>query len=134
MECLSQEPVLFEDVLCQMHDMVQPAAEGVFTMQDLKRQKGLAGILFNILFNLNKFIAFETRDPFVVRQVCNPSKIAMLLVLSLPLKQQEQVEETVLTTCKEEVGLPAGTRGCVAHGLGSLRTGRICPPGDGGGG
>ena len=71
MECLSQEPVLFEDVLCQMHDMVQPAAEGVFTMQDLKRQKGLAGILFNILFNLNKFIAFETRDPFVVRQVCH---------------------------------------------------------------
>ena len=70
MECLSQEPVLFEDVLCQMHDMVQPSAEGIFTMQDLKRQKGLAGILFNILFNLNKFIAFETRDPFVVRQVC----------------------------------------------------------------
>jgi serine/threonine-protein phosphatase 2A regulatory subunit B'' len=69
MECLSQEPVLFEDVLCQMHDMVQPEAEGVFTLQDLKRQKCLAGILFNILFNLNKFIAFETRDPFVVRQV-----------------------------------------------------------------
>jgi len=69
MECLSQEPVLFEDVLCQIHDMVQPSVEGVFTLQDLKRQKSLAGILFNILFNLNKFIAFETRDPFVVRQV-----------------------------------------------------------------
>ena len=69
MECLSQEPVLFEDVLCQIHDMVQPAVEGMFTLQDLKRQKSLAGILFNILFNLNKFIAFETRDPFVVRQV-----------------------------------------------------------------
>ncbi|CAK0763377.1 hypothetical protein CVIRNUC_003051 [Coccomyxa viridis] len=68
MECLSQEPVLFEDVLCQIHDMVQPAVEGMFTLQDLKRQKSLAGILFNILFNLNKFIAFETRDPFVVRQ------------------------------------------------------------------
>ena len=27
----------------------------------------LAGTLFNVLFNLNKFIAFETRDPFVVR-------------------------------------------------------------------
>ena len=73
MECLSQEPVLFEDVLCQIHDMVQPAVEGMFTLQDLKRQKSLAGILFNILFNLNKFIAFETRDPFVVRQV-DPQK------------------------------------------------------------
>ena len=69
MECMSQEPVLFEDVLCQMHDMIQPAQEGVFTLQDLKRAKSLSGTLFNILFNLQKFIAFETRDPFVVRQV-----------------------------------------------------------------
>ena len=68
MECLSQEPVLFEDVLCQMHDMLAPAREGVFTLRDLKRHRSLAGTLFNILFNLNKFIAFETRDPFLVRQ------------------------------------------------------------------
>jgi len=68
MECLSQEPVLFEDVLCQMTDMMAPEKEGVFTMRDLKKQQKLAGTLFNILFNLNKFIAFETRDPFLVRQ------------------------------------------------------------------
>ena len=81
MECLSQEPVLFEDVLCQIHDMVQPAVEGIFTLQDLKRQKSLAGILFNILFNLNKFIAFETRDPFVVRQVrCGASPASSLTI------------------------------------------------------
>ena len=86
MECLSQEPVLFEDVLCQIHDMVQPAEEGIFTLQDLKRQKSLAGILFNILFNLNKFIAFETRDPFVVRQVRNHHLIASsLLCMPLPV-------------------------------------------------
>ena len=69
MECLSQEPVLFEDVLCQMHDMIQPAKEGCFTLTDLKRHKPLAGTLFNMLFNLHKFIAFETRDPFLARQV-----------------------------------------------------------------
>ena len=69
MECLAQEPVLFEDVLCQMHDMIQPAHEGVFSLTDLKRSKSLSGTLFNILFNLNKFVAFETRDPFLVRQV-----------------------------------------------------------------
>ena len=68
MECLAQEPVLFEDVLCQLHDMIQPAREGSFTLHDLKRARGLAGTLFNILFNLNKFIAFETRDPFIIRQ------------------------------------------------------------------
>ena len=69
MECLSQEPVLFEDVLCQMHDMIQPAKEGCFTLADLKRHKVLAGTLFNMLFNLHKFIAFEPRDPFLARQV-----------------------------------------------------------------
>eukprot|EP00873_Tetraselmis_striata_P007413 jgi/Tetstr1/427677/TSEL_017802.t1 len=68
MECLSQEPVLFEDVLCQMTDMIAPAKEGVFTRRDLKQQQKQAGTLFNILFNLNKFIAFETRDPFLARQ------------------------------------------------------------------
>ena len=41
----------------------------MFTLLDLKRARPLAGTLFNVLFNLNKFIAFETRDPFVVRQV-----------------------------------------------------------------
>ena len=34
---------------------------------DLRRCK-LAGNFFNVLFNLNKFIAFETRDPFLIRQ------------------------------------------------------------------
>ncbi|KAK3269386.1 hypothetical protein CYMTET_22170 [Cymbomonas tetramitiformis] len=67
MECLSQEPVLFEDILCQMSDMIKPKVEGIFTLQDLKACK-LSGNFFNILFNLNKFIAFETRDPFLIRQ------------------------------------------------------------------
>lgn len=69
MESLNQESVAFEDVLCQMHDMIQPAQEGCFTLRDLKRNRALSGTLFNILFNLNKFVAFETRDPFLVRQV-----------------------------------------------------------------
>lgn len=63
-----QEPVLFEDILCQLHDMVKPAHQSRFHLSDLKGCK-LAGNFFNILFNLNKFIAFETRDPFVIRQV-----------------------------------------------------------------
>ncbi|GAB4813663.1 hypothetical protein N2152v2_000709 [Parachlorella kessleri] len=68
MECLSQESVSFADVLSQMTDMLQPQDPGCFTLMDLKRSRALAGTLFNVLFNLNKFIAFETRDPFVVRQ------------------------------------------------------------------
>ncbi|CAO2833167.1 unnamed protein product [Amaranthus hypochondriacus] len=67
MECMAQEPVLFEDILCQIIDMIGPENECYFTIQDLKGSK-LSGSVFNILFNLNKFMAFETRDPFLIRQ------------------------------------------------------------------
>ncbi|PIA36337.1 hypothetical protein AQUCO_03400319v1 [Aquilegia coerulea] len=67
MECMAQEPVLFEDILCQMIDMVGPESEGCLTLRDFKGCK-LSGNVFNILFNLNKFMAFETRDPFLIRQ------------------------------------------------------------------
>ncbi|GLT99343.1 hypothetical protein SLE2022_167860 [Rubroshorea leprosula] len=67
MECMAQEPVLFEDILCQIIDMICPENEGFITLRDLKGCK-LSGHVFNILFNLNKFIAFENRDPFLIRQ------------------------------------------------------------------
>ncbi|KAF5736743.1 serine/threonine protein phosphatase 2A regulatory subunit B''beta-like [Tripterygium wilfordii] len=67
MECMNQEPVLFEDILCQIIDMIGPENEGYITLRDLKGCK-LSGNVFNILFNLNKFIAFESRDPFLIRQ------------------------------------------------------------------
>ena len=67
MECLNQEPVVWEDVLCQMSDMLCCETDGVVTMRDLRRCK-LAGNFFNVLFNLNKFIAFESRDPFSIRR------------------------------------------------------------------
>ncbi|GLT42295.1 hypothetical protein SLA2020_163040 [Shorea laevis] len=67
MECIALEPVLFEDVLCQIVDMIAPKREDYITLRDLKGCK-LSGNVFNILFNLNKFMAFETRDPFLIRQ------------------------------------------------------------------
>uniref|UniRef100_A0A2C9W9J5 EF-hand domain-containing protein n=1 Tax=Manihot esculenta TaxID=3983 RepID=A0A2C9W9J5_MANES len=67
MECMAQEPVLFEDILCQIFDMIGPENEGYVTLRDVKSSK-LSGHVFNILFNLNKFIAFESRDAFLIRQ------------------------------------------------------------------
>ncbi|KAK9732910.1 hypothetical protein RND81_04G031400 [Saponaria officinalis] len=67
MECMAQEPVLFEDILCQIIDMIKPENDSYVTLRDLKGSK-LSGSIFNILFNLNKFMAFETRDPFLIRQ------------------------------------------------------------------
>ncbi|MBA0856930.1 hypothetical protein Goshw_005015, partial [Gossypium schwendimanii] len=61
MECMAQETILFED------------KEDYISLRDMKSCK-LSGHVFNILFNLNKFIAFETRDPFLTRQECeNPT-------------------------------------------------------------
>ncbi|KAK8545483.1 hypothetical protein V6N12_026317 [Hibiscus sabdariffa] len=67
MECMAQEPVLFEDILCQMIDMIKLENESYIMLRDLKGSK-LSGNVFNILFNLNKFMAFESRDPFLIRQ------------------------------------------------------------------
>lgn len=67
MECMAQETVLFEDILCQIVDMIQPEREDYITLRDLKGCK-LSGNVFNMLFNLNKFMAFETRDPFLIHQ------------------------------------------------------------------
>ncbi|KAB2067670.1 hypothetical protein ES319_A09G244200v1 [Gossypium barbadense] len=67
MECMAQETVLFEDILCQIVDMIRPEKEDYISLRDMKSCK-LSGHVFNILFNLNKFIAFETRDPFLIRQ------------------------------------------------------------------
>ncbi|KAL5561937.1 hypothetical protein UlMin_031684 [Ulmus minor] len=67
MECMAQEAVLFEDILCQIVDMIAPEKEGCITLKDIKQCK-LSGNVFNILFNLNKFFAFESRDPFLIRQ------------------------------------------------------------------
>lgn len=67
LEGLSQEPVLFEDVLCQLHDMLQPGREGCYTLADIKRTRPQGSLLFNTLFNLHKFMAYENRDPFALR-------------------------------------------------------------------
>ncbi|KAF1326749.1 Serine threonine-protein phosphatase 2a regulatory subunit b subunit, partial [Globisporangium splendens] len=70
MECLGHEVVPFEDVLCQMSDLLHPAVEGEFYHKDFIREDKIrvSGVFFNVLFNLSKFIEFEQRDPFLLRQ------------------------------------------------------------------
>ncbi|GFR42212.1 hypothetical protein Agub_g3103 [Astrephomene gubernaculifera] len=67
LEGWNQEVVQFEDLLCQLHDMLAPAVEGQFTLRDLKRQKPHSGLFFSALFSLHKFVSFENRDPFAQR-------------------------------------------------------------------
>mmetsp|Transcript_16578 Transcript_16578/g.42962 ORF Transcript_16578/g.42962 Transcript_16578/m.42962 type:complete len:733 (-) Transcript_16578:167-2365(-) len=68
MRCMGQEPVELPDIVCQMFDLVQPpvAARG-FSLPDLRKCK-LAGRLFDVLFNLNKFVSWEAKDPHTIRE------------------------------------------------------------------
>ncbi|EEY68876.1 uncharacterized protein PITG_18973 [Phytophthora infestans T30-4] len=70
MECLGHEVVPFEDILCQMSDLLHPEKEGEFYHKDFIRADKIrvSGVFFNVLFNLSKFIEFEQRDPFLLRQ------------------------------------------------------------------
>jgi len=49
---------------------LHPPVEGEFRFQDFIREDKirLSGVFFNVLFNLSKFIEFEQRDPFLLRQ------------------------------------------------------------------
>eukprot|EP01086_Lenisia_limosa_P002521 TRINITY_DN1595_c0_g1_i1.p1 TRINITY_DN1595_c0_g1~~TRINITY_DN1595_c0_g1_i1.p1 ORF type:complete len:259 (-),score=41.48 TRINITY_DN1595_c0_g1_i1:39-815(-) len=58
------EPVSFGDVLCQMLDMISPLDKKFVSLSELRRC-GMASNLFNILFNINKFLSFEHKDPYM---------------------------------------------------------------------
>lgn len=64
---LGSEEMQFDDMLCQMIDMVGADKLKVhkfgFTISDLKKCP-TAGNFFNMLFNASKFLQFEHRDPF----------------------------------------------------------------------
>lgn len=71
LQSLNHEPILFNDLLCQMNDMLQPKNEVNFTFGELWERRNNVGIFFNCLCNLNKFIAYETRDLFALKHQSN---------------------------------------------------------------
>ena len=69
LECINQEAPQFADIMCQMNDLIRPSCPGQFRIEDfLKRRKNNAGVFFSILLSLNKFMAYEQRDPFQIKQ------------------------------------------------------------------
>ncbi|OXB83438.1 UNVERIFIED_CONTAM: hypothetical protein H355_006285 [Colinus virginianus] len=63
MEVMGIEPLPFQDLLCQMLDLVKPEREGRVTLRDLKRCR-MAHVFYNTFFNLEKYLDNEQRDPF----------------------------------------------------------------------
>mmetsp|Transcript_26676 Transcript_26676/g.27123 ORF Transcript_26676/g.27123 Transcript_26676/m.27123 type:complete len:206 (+) Transcript_26676:1332-1949(+) len=70
MQCMGHEIVPFEDMLCQMMDMIKPTNPDYLVVEDFMQSEcsQVSGALFDALFNLNKYLLFEQRDPFVERQ------------------------------------------------------------------
>ncbi|XP_030629503.1 serine/threonine-protein phosphatase 2A regulatory subunit B'' subunit alpha isoform X1 [Chanos chanos] len=67
MEGMGIEPLPFQDLLCQMLDLVKPECPGKITLRDLKRCR-MAHIFFDTFFNLEKYLDHEQRDPFAVQK------------------------------------------------------------------
>lgn len=75
MDCLGYDTISFGDIMCQMNDMISPKSEGQFKLADFKRRRKFAGTFFSLFSSLNKFLAFEHKDPFLAKQeqLDNPS-------------------------------------------------------------
>ncbi|XP_061651241.1 serine/threonine-protein phosphatase 2A regulatory subunit B'' subunit alpha isoform X2 [Phyllopteryx taeniolatus] len=67
MERMGIEPLPFQDLLCQMLDLVKPESPGKITLGDLKRCR-MAHIFFDTFFNLEKYLDHEQRDPFAMQK------------------------------------------------------------------
>ncbi|KAA0719205.1 PP2A subunit B isoform PR72/PR130 [Triplophysa tibetana] len=67
MEGMGIEPLPFQDLLCQMLDLVKPECPGKITLRDLKHCR-MAHIFYDTFFNLEKYLDHEQRDPFAVQK------------------------------------------------------------------
>jgi serine/threonine-protein phosphatase 2A regulatory subunit B'' len=103
MQCMGHEIVPFEDMLCQMMDMIKPARSDRLVVEDFLQPecKQVSGALFDALFNLNKYLLFEQRDPFVERQKredefeCDWDRFACIDYNRLAMEEEAREEEAM---------------------------------------
>jgi serine/threonine-protein phosphatase 2A regulatory subunit B'' len=103
MQCMGHEIVPFEDMLCQMMDMIKPASATCLVAEDFLQPEcsQVSGALFDALFNLNKYLLFEQRDPFVERQKredefeCDWDRFACIDYNRLAMEEEAREEEAM---------------------------------------
>ncbi|KAL4505892.1 hypothetical protein ABPG72_013653 [Tetrahymena utriculariae] len=71
LEYLNHENVLFEDIVCQMVDLLKPEDDIKFYFRHFKAKQNVCGIFFNFMTNLNKLVQYEQRDPFQLKHELN---------------------------------------------------------------
>lgn len=103
MESLGHEVIPFKDILCQLYvymttrplklniarsDLLSPQVDGEFRFSDFIRPDKIriSGVFFNVLFNLSKFIAFEQRDPFLMRQQMAEPQLTYVRIYLPPIR------------------------------------------------
>jgi len=67
MECLSYDTPSLTDMVCQLNDMIRPRILGTVKLADIRKSK-LSSQFFNMLLNLNKFVAQEQKDVWTIRE------------------------------------------------------------------
>ena len=103
MQCMGHECVPFEDMLCQMMDMIKPKNKDYFVVEDFSQPEcsQVSGALFDALFNLNKYLMFEQRDPFAERQKredefeCDWDRFACIDYNRLAMEEEAREEEAM---------------------------------------
>ena len=63
------EIIQFNDLLCQLYDLIPPEKEYQWTLQNFLEHPQSASIAFNALLNLYKFIKNERKDPFSLNDI-----------------------------------------------------------------
>lgn len=64
----------FNDLLCQMLDLVKPKESGKIRLKDLKQCK-MANIFLDTFINLEKYLDYEQKDPFAnIRDLDGPEQ------------------------------------------------------------
>jgi len=66
LEAMCIEPLSFENLLCQMLDLIHPVDSKFVTLVDLKRKIELVHIFFDTFFDLEKYLDHENKDSFAV--------------------------------------------------------------------
>merc|ERR1719197_2055801 len=103
-----------------MTDLVRPKVEGAVTLKDLcnPERLSLVGVFFNILFNLNKFIAYEQRDPFAAKQLAADPTLTVWVLFArteyarLAMEEESREEEASM----DAAGSPDGVDGWYEDG------------------
>lgn len=68
LEALNQEAIPFDNIMCQMNDLLNPKVPGQFTLTDFIRHRKASGVFFDMLLSLTKALTREFRDPYQVKQ------------------------------------------------------------------